>query len=110
MRKNNECYENARWKNEWTSNVVYFFNGPLEFLSQVLPLALGLLLQKSGIELTTASLVSMYIASMNLSGPIQRIMYSISDIQRSQTVKEKNIFIIGRILFRNIISDSRIFS
>ena len=97
------------WKNEWTSNVVYFFNGPLEFLSQVLPLALGLLLQKSGIELTTASLVSMYIATMNLSGPIQRIMYSISDIQRSQTVKEKNIFIIGRILFRNIISDSRIF-
>lgn len=89
MRKNNECYENARWKNEWTSNVVYFFNGPLEFLSQVLPLALGLLLQKSGIELTTASLVSMYIATMNLSGPIQRIMYSISDIQRSQTVKEK---------------------
>ena len=66
-----------------------FFNGPLEFLSQVLPLALGLLLQKSGIELTTASLVSMYIATMNLSGPIQRIMYSISDIQRSQTVKEK---------------------
>ncbi|MGT2799165.1 ATP-binding cassette domain-containing protein [Streptococcus marmotae] len=89
LTKNNECYENTRWKNEWTGNVVYFFNGPLEFLSQVLPLALGLLLQKKGGELSTASLVAMYIATMNLSGPIQKIMYSVSDIQRSQAVKEK---------------------
>ena len=79
-------------ENEWTSNVVYFSMVLLEFLSQVLPLALGLLLQKSGIELTTASLVSMYIATMNLSGPIQRIMYSISDIQAIANSEKKKYF------------------
>ncbi|MGF3073651.1 ATP-binding cassette domain-containing protein [Facklamia sp. P13064] len=85
----NEEYENARWKNEWTSNIVFFLNGPLVFFSQVLPLAVGLFLQKQGVELTTASLIAMYIATMNLSGPIQSIMYSISDIQRSSDVRNK---------------------
>lgn len=89
MEESNERYENARWKNEWTSNIVYFFNGPLEFFSQVLPLAFGLVLQEHGVELSTASLIAMYVAAMNLSGPMQTILYGISDIQRTRAVREK---------------------
>ncbi|MGX7107914.1 ATP-binding cassette domain-containing protein [Facklamia miroungae] len=89
LKKVNANYEDARWKNEWTSNITYFFNGPLVFFSQVLPLALGLFLQKQGVELTTASLIAMYIATMNLSGPLQTMMYSFSDIQRSSDIRNK---------------------
>lgn len=94
LEESNQRYENARWSSEWTSNIVYFFNGPLEFFSQVLPLALGLVLQERGVPLTTASLVAMYVAAMNLSGPMQTIMYGISDIQRSRAVREKIVSLL----------------
>ncbi|MBG9979775.1 ABC transporter ATP-binding protein [Facklamia sp. DSM 111018] len=89
LEKYNEDYENARWRNEWTNNIVFFFNGPIEFFSQVLPLALGLVMQERGAELTTAGLIAMYIATMNINGPLQSIMYSVSDIQRSGVVRER---------------------
>ncbi|WP_240332470.1 ABC transporter ATP-binding protein [Granulicatella sp. zg-ZJ] len=66
-----------------------FFTGPIEFIGQVLPLALGLFLQTKGVNITSASLVSMYIATMSLNGPIQTMLYGISDIQRSKVVRDK---------------------
>lgn len=52
------------------------------------------MLQEKGMNLTTSSLIAMYVATMNLSGPIQTMMYSFSDIQRSRSVREKIISIL----------------
>ncbi|NEW65822.1 ABC transporter ATP-binding protein [Carnobacteriaceae bacterium zg-84] len=87
--KSNEMYENARLKADCTTNLTFFFTGPIEFIGQVLPLALGLFLQTKGVNITSASLVSMYIATMSLNGPIQTMLYGISDIQRSKVVRDK---------------------
>ncbi|MET3559164.1 ABC-type multidrug transport system fused ATPase/permease subunit [Streptococcus rupicaprae] len=98
--KMNLLYEESRKKNEWVSNIIYFFNGPLEFISQVLPLGLGLFLQTQGVNITSVSLVAMYIATLNLGSPLQTILYSFSDIQRSKVIREK----IFRILEKEDMS------
>ena len=74
-------YQRAIQKFAFTHNIVFFCNGFMVFLSQVLPLVLGFLLAMHGHHVSVASLVAMYIAAGQLVGPIQNIMYDVVEVQ-----------------------------
>lgn len=73
----------------FTHNIVYFCNGFMEFISQILPVAVGFYLISNGENITVANLVTMYIASDRLVGPIQNLMYMAVDIQGAQATADK---------------------
>lgn len=73
----------------FTHNIVFFCNGFMVFLSQVLPLVLGFFFAMNGHRVSVASLVAMYIAAGQLVSPIQTIMYDTVDIQGAKTTADK---------------------
>lgn len=73
----------------FTHNIVFFFNGFMEFISQILPVAVGFYLVLNGERITVANLITMYIASDQLVGPIQNLMYQAEGIQGAQAIADK---------------------
>ncbi len=73
--KINLKYQRAIQKFCFTHNIIFFCNGFMVFLSQVLPLVLGFYFAMAGQKVSVASLVAMYIAAGQLVSPIQTIMY-----------------------------------
>ena len=61
-------YQRAIQRFAFTHNIVFFCNGFMVFLSQVLPLVLGFFLAMQGHHVSVASLVAMYIAAGQLVG------------------------------------------
>ncbi|MBP2622590.1 ATP-binding cassette domain-containing protein [Streptococcus oricebi] len=82
-------YQASIQKFEFLSNLIFFFNGFMVFLSQVVPLALGFYLILNGQGLGLSSLVAMYIASGQLVSPIQTIMYDVVEIQGAKPTMDK---------------------
>lgn len=82
-------YQRAIQKFCFTHNIVFFCNGFMVFLSQVLPLVLGFFFSMNGHRVSVASLVAMYIAAGQLVSPIQTIMYDTVDIQGAKTTADK---------------------
>lgn len=82
-------YQRAIQKFCFTHNIVFFCNGFMVFLSQVLPLVLGFFFAMNGHRVSVASLVAMYIAAGQLVSPIQTIMYDTVDIQGAKTTADK---------------------
>ena len=62
-------YQRAIQKFCFTHNIVFFCNGFMVFLSQVLPLVLGFFFAMNGHRVSVASLVAMYIAAGQLVSP-----------------------------------------
>ncbi|MCB6704851.1 ABC transporter ATP-binding protein, partial [Streptococcus parasanguinis] len=89
-------YQRAIQKFAFTHNIVFFCNGFMVFLSQVLPLVLGFFLAMHGHHVSVASLVAMYIAAGQLVGPIQNIMYDVVEVQGAKTTAEKIFGILNR--------------
>ena len=89
-------YQRAIQKFVFTHNIVFFCNGFMVFLSQVLPLVLGFFLAMQGHHVSVASLVAMYIAAGQLVGPIQNIMYDVVEVQGAKTTAEKIFGILNR--------------
>lgn len=73
----------------FTHNIVFFFNGFMEFISQIIPVAIGFYLAMQGEAITVAKLLTMFIASNRLAGPIQNLMYMAVDIQGAQAIADK---------------------
>ncbi|MFH0373026.1 ATP-binding cassette domain-containing protein [Streptococcus sp. A22] len=82
-------YQVAIQRYAFTHNIVFFFNGFMEFFSQILPVAIGFYLIMNGETITVASLLTMFIASNRLAGPIQNLMYMAVDIQGAQAIADK---------------------
>lgn len=89
-------YQQAIQKFVFTHNLVFFYNGFMVFLSQVLPLVLGFYFALHGQVVSVASLVAMYIAAGQLVGPIQNIMYDVVEVQGAQTTADKIFGILNR--------------
>lgn len=94
--ENRQKLWNVNWKYQraiqnfcFTHNIVFFCNGFMVFLSQVLPLVLGFFFAMNGHRVSVASLVAMYIAAGQLVSPIQTIMYDTVDIQGAKTTADK---------------------
>lgn len=87
--KINLKYQRAIQKFCFTHNIIFFCNGFMVFLSQVLPLVLGFYFAMAGQKVSVASLVAMYIAAGQLVSPIQTIMYDAVDIQGAKTTADK---------------------
>jgi len=87
--KINLNYQRAIQKFCFTHNIIFFCNGFMVFLSQVLPLVLGFYFAMAGQKVSVASLVAMYIAAGQLVSPIQTIMYDAVDIQGAKTTADK---------------------
>ncbi|URZ86721.1 ATP-binding cassette domain-containing protein [Floricoccus penangensis] len=85
----NSLYHRAIQKFNFTNNFIFFCNGFMVFLSQVLPLVLGFYFAMKGHAIPIASLIAMYIASNQLVGPIQTIMYNVVYIQGAKAVADK---------------------
>lgn len=82
-------YQVAIQRYAFTHNIVFFFNGFMEFLSQLLPVAIGFYLIMKGEAITVANLLTMFIAAGRLAGPIQNMMYQAVEVQGSQAIAEK---------------------
>lgn len=89
-------YQRAIQKFAFTHNLVFFCNGFMVFLSQVLPLVLGFYFTIHGRQVSVPSLVAMYIAAGQLVGPIQNIMYDVVNVQGAQTTADKIFGILNR--------------
>ncbi len=94
--ENRQKLWNVNWKYQraiqnfcFTHNIVFFCNGFMVFLSQVLPLVLGFFFAMNGHRVSVANLVAMYIAAGQLVSPIQTIMYDTVDIQGAKTTADK---------------------
>lgn len=82
-------YQRAIQKFCFTHNLIFFCNGFMVFLSQVLPLVLGFYFAMNGQGVSVASLVAMYIAAGQLVSPIQTIMYDTVEIQGAKSTADK---------------------
>ena len=99
-------YQRAIQRFAFTHNFVFFCNGFMVFLSQVLPLVLGFFLAMHNHHVYLANLVAMYIAAGQLVGPIQNIMYDVADMQGAKTTVDKIFGILNRIDDREVDSHS----
>ncbi len=88
-------YQESLQKYAFTHNIIYFFNGFMLFLSQVVPLALGFYFTLQGNVVSVAKLIAMYIASNQLVNPIQTIMYNVASIQGSKPLADKIFSILN---------------
>lgn len=99
-------YQRAIQRFAFTHNFVFFCNGFMVFLSQVLPLVLGFFLAMHNHHVYLANLVAMYIAAGQLVGPIQNIMYDVADMQGAKTTVDKIFGILNRIDDREVDNHS----
>ena len=99
-------YQRAIQRFSFTHNFVFFCNGFMVFLSQVLPLVLGFFLAMHNHHVYLANLVAMYIAAGQLVGPIQNIMYDVADMQGAKTTVDKIFGILNRIDDREVDNHS----
>lgn len=96
VRKVTLRYQKAIQQFAFTHNIIFFCNGFMVFLSQVLPLVLGFYFAMNGHRVSVASLVAMYIAAGQLVSPIQTIMYDSVEIQGAKTTADKIFAILDR--------------
>lgn len=89
VKSTNRAYQRAIQTFSFTHNFIFFCNGFMVFLSQVLPLALGFYLSLHGKGIILAKLVAMYIASNQPVSPIQKIMYDAIHIQGAKSTVDK---------------------
>ncbi|SUN05565.1 bacteriocin ABC-type exporter, ATP binding/permease protein [Streptococcus acidominimus] len=82
-------YQEAIQRYSFTHNIVFFYNGFMEFFSQILPVAIGFYLMMNGGTVTIANLLTMFIAANRLAGPIQNLMYQAEGIQGAQAIADK---------------------
>ncbi|GAB2025265.1 ABC transporter ATP-binding protein [Lactovum odontotermitis] len=81
--------EEARTRNAYLYNISYSSNGITAFLGQIVPLSIGFMMNMYGIHISVAELISMYVASNQLTGPVQSMLYAVTQIQENMSVREK---------------------
>ncbi|MDR0299277.1 MAG: ABC transporter ATP-binding protein/permease [Streptococcaceae bacterium] len=84
-----EAREKSRTRNSYLYNISYSANGLTAFLGQILPLSIGFFMNMYGAQISIPALISMYIASNQLTGPVQQMLYSVTLVQENGAVCEK---------------------
>ena len=91
-------YETARRNYYYLSNFLFFCNGLTQFLGRVLPVGVYFLFPDTFGHIPVSSLVAMFIASSNLSSPLQNMMYATFSMQAASSVKGKIYSLMDKVV------------
>lgn len=89
VQERSKQYENARQTFEITRAFFDFLANLMLFVSQLLPIFLGLALMTAGTDLKTTDLIAMFIAATRLEQPLMAIIDDMFRLKGSKTISER---------------------